>query len=62
VEATYAGPVAESYPTQGTAGRIVILGDDQADTPAVLPDTGGASLRVLGVLLIAGGLLARRAF
>ena len=28
VTATYAGPVAESYPTQGTAGSIVILGDD----------------------------------
>ena len=25
VEATYAGPVAESYPTQGNAGSIVIL-------------------------------------
>lgn len=25
VAATYAGPVAESYPTQGTAGSIVIL-------------------------------------
>src|SRR3712207_5210945 len=25
VEATYAGPVAESYPTRGIAGRIVIL-------------------------------------
>ena len=58
VEATYAGPVAESYPTQGTAGRIVILGEDQADTLAVLPDTGGGVLQVLVVLLIAGGLLA----
>ena len=58
VEATYAGPVAESYPTQGIAGRIVIL--DQADTLAVLPDTGGAALPVLAALLIAGGLLARR--
>ena len=55
VEATYAGPVAESYPTQGTAGRIVILDDDN---PAVLPDTGGGVLQVLIVLLIAGGLLA----
>ena len=55
VEATYAGPVAESYPTQGTAGRIVILDDDN---PAVLPDTGGGVLQVLVVLLIAGGLLA----
>jgi hypothetical protein len=59
VEATYAGPVAESYPTQGSARRIVILGDDN---PVVLPDTGGVSLPVLGVLLIASGLLARRAF
>ena len=55
VEATYAGPVAESYPTQGTAGRIVILDDDN---PAVIPDTGGGVLQVLVVLLIAGGLLA----
>ena len=62
VEATYTGPVAESYPTQGVAGRIVILDEDQADTPTVLPDTGGASVLVLGALLIAGGLLARRAF
>ena len=60
VEATYAGPVAESYPTQGVAGRIVILDEDQADTPTVLPDTGGASVLVLGVLLIAGGLVVRR--
>jgi len=57
VEATFAGPVAESYPTQGTAGRIVILDDGD---PAVLPDTGGAPLQVLGDLLIASGLLARR--
>jgi hypothetical protein len=67
VEAAYAGPVAESNPTQGTAGRIVILNGDGTGPPddggsAVLPDTGGASLPVLGVLLIAGGLLARRAF
>ena len=64
VEAPYAGPVAESYPTLGTAGRIVILGEGQADTPddghkAFLPDTGGAPLQVLGVLLIASGLLVR---
>ena len=58
VEATYAGPVAESYPTQGVAGRIVILEGD--DGPAVLPDTGGAALPVLAPLLIAGGLLVRR--
>ncbi len=53
VEATYAGPVAESYPTRGIAGRIVILEGGRAvnpdgDTPPVLPDTGGASLLVLG--------------
>ena len=58
VEATYTGPVAESYPTQGVAGRIVILEGD--DGPAVLPDTGGAPLPVLAPLLIAGGLLVRR--
>jgi Protein of unknown function (DUF3221) len=66
VEATYSGPVAESYPTQGVAGRIVILEGGPTDNPdggglAVLPDTGGASLAVLVVLLIAGTLLARRA-
>ncbi len=64
VEAIYAGPVAESYPTQGIAGRIVILAEGRTDTPddgpAVLPNTGGAPLPVLGLLLIAGGLLARR--
>jgi Protein of unknown function (DUF3221) len=58
VEATYTGPVAESYPTQGVAGRIVILEGD--DGPAVLPDTGGAPLAVLCMLLISGALLARR--
>ncbi len=35
VVATYVGPVAESYPTQGTAGSIIILeeaaGDESAD-------------------------------
>jgi Protein of unknown function (DUF3221) len=64
VEATYSGPVAESYPTQGVAGRIVILDEDRTDNPddgglAVLPNTGGAPLAVLGVLLIGGALLAR---
>lgn len=57
VEATYAGPVAESYPTQGVAGRIVILDRDQSDALTVLPDTGGAWPVVLGVLLIGGGLV-----
>ena len=71
VEANYAGPVAESYPTQGIAGSIVILDGDRAGSPggngsggpAVLPDTGGAALLVPGIifLLIAGGSLARRA-
>jgi len=69
VEATYAGPVAESYPTQGIAGRIVILKEARTDkpddgSPAVLPDTGGAPLPVLtplrAPLLIAGGLLVRQ--
>ena len=31
VIATYTGPVAESYPTQGTAGSIVILEEIPAD-------------------------------
>jgi hypothetical protein len=31
VEATYAGPVAESYPTQGNAASIVILGEDAGE-------------------------------
>jgi hypothetical protein len=65
VEATYAGPIAESYPKQGVAGRIVILeggraGNPDDHAPPILPDTGGASLPVLGVLLIACGLLVRR--
>jgi hypothetical protein len=60
VEATYAGPVAESYPTQGVAGRIVILEEDQTDALTVLPDTGGASPLVPGVLLIGGALLVVR--
>jgi uncharacterized protein DUF3221 len=60
VEATYSGPVAESYPTQGVAGRIVILDEDRTDDPtddgpSVLPNTGGAPLA--GLLLI-GALLA----
>ncbi|MCA1847725.1 MAG: YobA family protein [Actinobacteria bacterium] len=59
VEATYSGPVAESYPTQGVASRIVILDEGRTDNDglATLPNTGGAPL--LGVLLI-GALLALR--
>ena len=59
VEATYAGPVVESYPTQGVAGRIVILAESRGDAPAALPDTGGAPALALGVSLIACGLLVR---
>jgi uncharacterized protein DUF3221 len=55
VEATYTGAVAESYPTQGVAGKIVILNDDD---PALLPDTGGGVLWVPVVLLVTSGLLA----
>ena len=63
VEATYSGPVAESYPTQGVAGRIVILQGDRTDNPddaglSALPDTGGTPL--VGVLLIGGALLVLR--
>jgi uncharacterized protein involved in exopolysaccharide biosynthesis len=60
VEAMYAGPVAESYPTQGVAARIVILDTEQSDALTVLPDTGGGMLLVSSVLLIGGALLVRR--
>ena len=60
VEATYAGPVAESYPTQGVAARIVILDREQSDALTVLPDTGGGMLLVSSVLLIGSALLVRR--
>ena len=62
VEATYSGPVAESYPTQGIAGRIVILDENRTDNGglATLPNTGGAPPAVLGVLLIGSALLALR--
>ena len=60
VEATYAGPVAESYPTQGVAARIVILDREQSDALTILPDTGGGMLLVSSVLLIGGALLVRR--
>jgi hypothetical protein len=60
VEATYDGPVAESYPTRGVAGRLVILAEGGADhgLPA-LPDTGGASALAAGALLVACGLVVR---
>ena len=60
VEATYTGPVAESYPTQGVAARIVILDTEQSDALTVLPDTGGGMVLVSSVLLIGGALLVRR--
>jgi hypothetical protein len=60
VEATYAGPVAESYPTQGVAARIVILDSEQSDALTVLPDTGGGMVLASSVLLIGGALLVRR--
>ena len=54
VIATYTGPVAESYPTQGTAGSIVILEEIPADDQllCLLPegcDTNGDGLRDLTV-------------
>lgn len=62
VEATFSGPVAESYPVQATANSITILedADDGATNPGTpvpddeLPGTGGAALMVLG----AGALLS----
>jgi len=33
VIATYVGPVAESYPSQGTAGSIIILEEPRRDEP-----------------------------
>ena len=55
VEATYSGPILESYPSQGGAGSIVILGEGYGDEddvrcllpegcgPEVLPDESGAA-------------------
>lgn len=75
VEATYAGPAAESYPTQGIAGRILILEESTGNPPGnngddsgsgsdvdILPNTGGSIFPVLGIgaLLVLCGLLARR--
>lgn len=44
VEATYVGPVAASYPQQGTAGSIVILADapDPSGPDPTAPGTGGS--------------------
>ena len=64
VEATFVGPVAESYPVQATAGSIIILPDPNEPGGAnVLPDTGGAPswpivLSASGCLLV--GVLLRR--
>lgn len=73
VEATYAQPsmVPAICPSPRTAISIVILqngseddgdAEDPGNDPNVLPDTGGTSLPVVGatVLMIFGGLLARR--
>lgn len=65
VEATFSGPVAESYPVQATAGSMLILEDvnddtTNADIPGLddeLPDTGGAVLVVFGVGALLGGIL-----
>ena len=60
VEATYDGPVAESYPTRGVAGRIVILAEGGADHGLrTLPDTGGTWALAVGALLVACGLVVR---
>ena len=60
VEATYDGPVAESYPTRGVAGRIVILAEGGADHGLpTLPDTGGSAALAAGALLVACGLVVR---
>jgi hypothetical protein len=53
VKATYSGPILESYPTQGGASSIVILGEDYGDDevrcllpegcgPEILSDETGA--------------------
>lgn len=64
VEATFAGPVAESYPLQATVGSITIIEDpnEPAGPPPpsgggadVLPDTGGTALPP--VVMLAGGCL-----
>jgi hypothetical protein len=60
VEAAYDGPVAESYPTRGVAGRIVILAEGGADHGLrTLPDTGGSAALAAGALLVACGLVVR---
>jgi len=62
VEATFSGPVAESYPVQATAGSITILeeaNDGATGAPGLdeLPGTGGAVLVVFGVGAFLGGTL-----
>jgi len=65
VEATFVGPVAESYPVQTTAGSITIIEDPNEPTAPfpsgggvdVLPDTGGVALPAV-ILLMGGCLLA----
>jgi hypothetical protein len=46
VEATYSGPVLESYPTQGGASSIVILGEGYGDDELVCLLPEGCSLEV----------------
>ncbi len=56
VEATYSGPILESYPSQGGAGSIVILEEDYGDDevrcllpegcgPEVPPDEGADAVQ-----------------
>jgi hypothetical protein len=57
VEATFAGPVAESYPVQGTAGEIIILAEAAnaaADNEPVVKE--GAEVSLSGKLK--GGIMA----
>lgn len=66
VEATFVGPVAESYPVQATAGSITVLeapngpggAGDAPSGGGALPDTGGATLPAPGALLAGACILA----
>ena len=60
VEATFVGPVAESYPVQTSAGSITILPDrdEPGGAANVLPDTGGVPLEKGDTLLTGGCILA----